>query len=118
MNPVAKYTLARLALFVAALAVVALAGAPPLVALALAAVVSALLSYVLLRPLRDQVTGQIAQRVQGRLPAEDRTRLERRLDEDAAIEDAADDEARQQSAGKPSAGTPSAGEGQADAEKG
>lgn len=97
VNPVAKYTLARLALFVAALAVVSVLGASPIVALAVAALVSALLSYVLLRGLRDQVTGRIAQRIQGRLPQEERTGLEQRMAEDAAIEDAADDRARRTS---------------------
>lgn len=75
MNPVAKYTLARLALFVGALALLSLAGAGRLTAVAGAALVSMLLSYLLLRGLRDQVAERVAEGVQRRLDDKARRRL-------------------------------------------
>ena len=83
-----KYFLARLVLFLACAAVLALLGAGGLVALVGGLFVSLLLSYVLLRRLRDAATIAIAERVQ--------SRTERRAasaDEDALIEDAQVDEA-------------------------
>ena len=87
MNAFAKYTLFRLAIFVGTLGLLAWAGASALLALALAAVISALLSYLLLRPLRDQVAADLAARTQRRLArGEART-----AGKDAEIEDAAID---------------------------
>ena len=83
-----KYFLARLVLFLLCAAVLALIGAGPLLALVGALFVSLLLSYVLLRRLRDAATVVVADRMQ--------SRMERRaapLDEDALIEDAQVDEA-------------------------
>lgn len=87
MNPLVTYSLARLVLFVAVLGVVSLLGARQLMALLLAAVISLLLSYVLLRPLRDRAAEQLAARAQRRLATP------RRPSEDEAIEDAAVDAA-------------------------
>ncbi len=66
MNPVALYTLARLGLFVLALAVFAVAGAGRLTALVGAALVSMLISYVALGSLRDKVAERVAARVETR----------------------------------------------------
>jgi hypothetical protein len=83
---VVKYFLARLVLFLACSAVLALLGAGRLAALVGGLFVSLLLSYVLLRRLRDAASIAIAERVQ--------SRTERRAsaDEDALIEDAQVDE--------------------------
>ena len=67
MLPVLRYTVLRLAFFVAALAAAALLGAGPLVALGLAAVVSAALSYLFLRGPRTEVAQWLADRVERRL---------------------------------------------------
>ena len=83
-----KYFLARLVLFLVCAAVLARIGAGPLVALVGALFVSLLLSYVLLRRLRDAATVVVADRMQ--------SRMERRaapVDEDALIEDAQVDQA-------------------------
>ena len=57
-----KYTLARLGLFVAVAAILVVAPIPVslLLKLAVAILVSAVLSFVLLRGLRDQVADQLA----------------------------------------------------------
>jgi hypothetical protein len=60
VKPLVTYSLARLVLFVATLAVLAWAGAGRIWAVIFAAVISMLLSYVLLRPLRDRAAGQVA----------------------------------------------------------
>ena len=83
MNPVAKYTLARLTLFVAVLALLSLAGAGRVTAVIGAAVISMLLSYLVLRGLRDQVAERVAGRVQRRL---DRAAERRAADRDAEPE--------------------------------
>ncbi len=85
MNPVVKYSLARLVLFVVSLAVLAWAGAGPFVAVVGAALVSMLLSYVLLRSMRDQVSRQLSDRMARRL---DRVAAVR---EDESVEDAVQD---------------------------
>jgi len=82
VNPLVTYSLARLVLFVAALGVVYLLGARQLIALLLAAAISMLLSYVLLRPLRDQAAERLAARAQRRMAP-------RQPSEDEAVEDAA-----------------------------
>ena len=99
MTAVLRYTVLRIALFVAALAVLALLGASQLTALVGAAVVSLLLSYVLLRGPRDAAALAIAERTRARLDARNGTaadgqapdggRRRSRIDEDAAAEDAA-----------------------------
>ena len=89
MNAFARYTLFRLVIFVAVFGVVIWAGAQALLALALAAVISALLSYLLLRPLRDQVAGELAARTQRRLARGTAASA----GQDAEIEDAAIDAA-------------------------
>jgi hypothetical protein len=91
MLPVLKYTVMRLALFVVALAVLSLLGAGRLTAVVLAALVSALVSYLLLRGPRDAVGQVIAERVEHRL---DRPgRFGQGLREDEQVEDAAVDRA-------------------------
>jgi membrane protein implicated in regulation of membrane protease activity len=86
--PLLKYTVLRLALFIGAIWALTLLGASPLVALIGAAVVSFLLSYLLLRGPREQLAEQIAGRIERR-----RTRGPSAVDQDAAIEDAVADRA-------------------------
>ncbi len=94
MNAVLRYTVLRIALFVAALAVLALLGASELTALVGAAVISLLLSYVLLRGPRDAAALAIAERTRARLDARSGVAQDAAA-EDAAAEDAAvDDVAR------------------------
>ncbi len=94
MTAVLKYTVLRLGLFVAALLVLFLLGARELVALVGAAVISLLLSYVLLRGPREAAARAVAERTRARLgepPAEGEQPAARRprLDDDAVAEDAA-----------------------------
>jgi hypothetical protein len=91
--PFLKYTVLRLALFVAALAVFALLGAGGLLAVALAAFTSLALSYVLLRGPREELSRALAERADPNRPRR-LGRLDRRVAEDAAAEDAADDAGR------------------------
>jgi hypothetical protein len=88
--PLLKFTVLRLTLFVGPLLLLAALGAHPLVAIGGAAVISILLSYVLLRGPRQALSEEIAARVDRRATMHRPTEA----DEDAAIEDAADDEAR------------------------
>jgi hypothetical protein len=81
----------RLALFVAALAGFSLLGAGRLTAVVLAALVSALVSYLLLRGPRDAVAQVIADRVEHRLDRPGRFAEGARQDEQ--VEDAAVDRA-------------------------
>jgi hypothetical protein len=84
--PLLKYSVMRLGLFVAAMGLLYVAGIQTLLPnLLLAAVISLLLSYVLLRRPREELSQQIADRVSGRL----KTPLG--LDDDAEAEDAAVD---------------------------
>lgn len=88
--PVLVYTVLRLGLFVAVLAVLALLGARGWLLLLVAAVISLVLSYVLLRGPRERLAAQVAERVD---PARRRpTRFDQTLDDDAAAEDAEADE--------------------------
>lgn len=122
MAPLVKFTVLRLGLFVAVLAVLAWLGAGFVLAVVLAALVSMLLSYVLLRGPRDELAGMIAQRVAARTGgAAPRTAAGRRRVEDEAIED---DLADRLHAGPPQPDRGAAGEagplseqGQADPEK-
>jgi Protein of unknown function (DUF4229) len=85
---VVRYFLARLALFVLAVAVLGLLGAGPVVALFGGLLMSVLLSYLLLGRLRDPANAAVAERL--------RSRQERRaaqVDEDELIEDAQVDRA-------------------------
>jgi len=68
VNPLVKYSLARLGLFlaVAAVLIVLPIGLSLLLRLAIAVVVSMALSFVLLRTLRDDVANQLAASAQQR----------------------------------------------------
>jgi hypothetical protein len=81
--PVVKYFLARLVLFVLAVVVLGLLGAGRVLALFGGLVISVMLSYVLLRRLRDPATAAIAERVQAR-----QERRAAHPDEDELFEDA------------------------------
>jgi len=83
------YTLMRLGLFVLALAILYFTGARGFLAIVLAAVVSFVLSYLLLGRQREAMATRIAQRVQDRKDFPVRT-----VEEDAAYEDAVDDAMR------------------------
>lgn len=87
MLPVLTYSLARIALFVAAAAALWLVGAGPVLALAGGLLVSLLLSYVLLGRLREPATAAIAARVQART-----SRRVARGEEDELLEDRLVDE--------------------------
>jgi hypothetical protein len=80
---VVTYFLARLALFVLAVVVLGLLGAGPVVALFGGLLISVLLSYLLLRRLREPATVAVAERLQAR-----QERRAARPDEDELIEDA------------------------------
>ena len=76
MSPLLKYSLARLGLFLAAAAVLL---AIPIelnlfLRLGIALVVSALLSFVLLRKMRDSVADQLAAAARGRADRRERLR--------------------------------------------
>ncbi len=86
-----KYSVLRLALFVGAMGVLYLCGARGLLNLLLAAVISMLLSYLLLRGLRDEVSRAIAGQIEARLPPSGPRTLG--LDDDSTAEDAAVDAA-------------------------
>lgn len=103
MAPFLKFTVLRLALFLVALLTISWLGAGPLLAAVLAALVSMMLSYVLLRGPRDEMAAAVQDRIAGRLAngAEQqapRTAGGRRRAEDDALEDDAVERiARQQS---------------------
>jgi hypothetical protein len=78
-----KYSVLRLALFVASLGLLYLLGVGGVLLLALAAAVSMALSYVLLRRQRDELALALEQRTHDRLA----TRQLRGADADAAAED-------------------------------
>lgn len=91
MLPLLKYSVMRLALFVAAIGLLYVIGIQDLLPnLVLAGVISLLLSYVLLRRPREELSQQIADRVSGRL------KPPLGLDDDAEAEDAAVDAATEQ----------------------
>lgn len=95
MVPFLKFSVLRLALFLVALVTFSWLGAGMLLAVVLAAVVSALLSYVLLRGPREELAGTIQARVERRLGAGGAkpSAASRRRAEDDAVEDAAADAA-------------------------
>jgi hypothetical protein len=85
---VVRYFLARLVLFVLAVVVLGLLGAGPVLALFGGLLISVLLSYLLLRRLREPANAAVAERL--------RARQERRAaqpDEDELIEDTQVDDA-------------------------
>jgi hypothetical protein len=85
--PLLKYTVLRLTLFVVPLLLLAVLGAHPVVAIGGAALISILLSYVLLRGPREQLSAEIAARVDRKAAGHKQSAAE--LDE--AYEDAADE---------------------------
>ena len=89
MNPVVSFSILRLALFAAVLAVLYALGARGLLLLVLAAVISLALSYVLLAGPRAAVTRTIAKRAAGR-----RSGTGRRTGDDEAAEDEEAEEGR------------------------
>lgn len=91
MNPVVVYTLLRLTLFVLALSVLYFTGARGVLAIVLAAVVSLVLSYLLLGRQREAMAERIARRVQERKDFPIGTATE-----DTEYEDAVDDELRRE----------------------
>lgn len=94
MIPLLKYSVLRLALFVAAMGLLSLVGIRALLPnLLLAGVVSLLLSYLLLRRPREELSRQIADRVSGRLSSGPSRRKPLGLDDDSEAEDAAIDAA-------------------------
>ena len=84
-----KYVLLRLALFVVAVTVLGVLGAGRELALVGGVLISALLSDVLMRRMRDAATVAVVDRVQAR----SERRRAARVDEDALVEDAQVDEA-------------------------
>jgi ABC-type bacteriocin/lantibiotic exporter with double-glycine peptidase domain len=93
-----KYSVLRLALFVATLALLALLHAGLLLASLLAVLISMMLSYVLLRGPRDALAQQISDRAHHRIVAAQQ-RVGAKAAQDEALEDAADDARRQADAG-------------------
>ena len=114
MVPFLKFTVLRLALFLVALVTVYWLSKSVVAAVFLGAVISALLSYVLLRGPRDELAGALQSKVRQRLDAgQERaaSAAAKRRAEDDAIEDAAADAeiARQQAARAQQADKPATG---------
>ena len=77
MRPTLAYTSARILLFVAALVLLYLAGARGALLLALAIVVSGVVSFIVLSRQRDQMSGALASRLRNwRSRLDDGTRAE------------------------------------------
>lgn len=91
MRTALTYTLSRLILFVAVLLLLDLAGARGILLIALALLISGLLSYVLLSRQRDAMAGSLGSRLSGRTRRASSFRA--RLDEGARAEDPAEDAA-------------------------
>ena len=89
MRTALTYTLSRLLLFVAVLLLLDLAGARGLLLIALALLISGLLSYVLLSRQRDVMAGSLGRRLGGRTRRAGSFRA--RLDEGARAEDPDED---------------------------
>jgi Protein of unknown function (DUF4229) len=81
-HPAVAYTLSRIALFVVALWVLYLLGARGLLLVALAALASGLISYVVLSRQRDAMSAAVSDRVR---------RMRERMDASAAAEDVDED---------------------------
>ncbi|PPK93517.1 uncharacterized protein DUF4229 [Kineococcus xinjiangensis] len=89
VSPYLKYTVLRLGVFVLALVVLTWAGARGWLALGLAAVVSVLLSLVLLRRQREEMALALQRRIDARTAAGPKpTSFGRAADADADAEDA------------------------------
>jgi uncharacterized protein DUF4229 len=95
------YTVSRLLLFIVVLLLLDLAGARGLLLIALALLISGLLSYVLLSRQRDAMAGSLSSRLAGRLRGA--TSLRDRLNDGAAAEDTDDEPAP---AGPPAPASP------------
>jgi Zn-dependent protease with chaperone function len=91
MRTALTYTLSRLILFVVVLLLLDLAGARGILLIALALLISGLLSYVLLSRQRDAMAGSLGSRLSGRTRRASSFRA--RLDEGARAEDPVDDPA-------------------------
>jgi hypothetical protein len=89
MRSLFAYTSARILLFVVATVLLYLVGARSFLLLALAFVVSALASYVLLSRQRDRISGALSKRVGPSRPRRAGS-LRARLEEGARMEDMAD----------------------------
>jgi hypothetical protein len=76
MNPMMKYTLARLGLFIAAAAVLLVVPIElnPFLKLGIALIASAILSFFLLRKLRDDVANQLAATARDRAERKEKLR--------------------------------------------
>jgi hypothetical protein len=96
MRTALTYTLSRLILFVAVLLLLDLAGARGILLIALALLISGLLSYVLLSRQRDAMAGSLGSRLSGRTRRGSSFRA--RLDEGARAEDPAENTADEQAA--------------------
>ena len=105
MRTALTYTLSRLILFVVVLLLLDLAGARGLLLIALALLISCLLSYVLLSRQRDAMAGSLGRRLLGRRNRANSFRS--RLDEGARAEDA-DDEPGPPAAPATESGSPAA----------
>jgi hypothetical protein len=79
MRATMSYTVLRLAVFAAALGLLYLAGARGILLVGLAAVVSAIISFILLARQREAMAGSISRRI---------TNVRERLDEGTKVEDA------------------------------
>lgn len=97
-SPVLIYTSSRILLFVATAAVFWLVGFRGLLLLAVALLVSGLLSFVLLSGQRDAMSAAVV---------ETGGRFKRKLDERTTAEDAADDAQRAEQGAEPSSDRPS-----------
>ena len=91
--PVVWYFLARLVLFVLATVLLEVVGAGPVLALLGGLLISILLSYLLLRRLREPATTAVAQRMQARQERRAAHPDEDELFEDAAVDAGLDTEA-------------------------
>jgi Protein of unknown function (DUF4229) len=78
MRATLSYTLGRLVLFVAVLGLMYLAGARGLLLVGLALLISGIISFVVLSPLRDAMSGSITSRISS---------FRERLDEGSRAED-------------------------------
>ncbi|WP_432510300.1 DUF4229 domain-containing protein [Kineococcus sp. SYSU DK001] len=92
MGVALRYTVLRLGIFVLCLVVAREAGAVGWLALLIAAVVSVLLSLILLRRQREQMAAALQQRIDGRVQARQagtakRSRFSRGVEEDNDAED-------------------------------
>ncbi|MFC4565979.1 DUF4229 domain-containing protein [Nocardiopsis mangrovi] len=109
MRSVLVYTAARLLLFAATFGVVYLLGAREFLALALAFLISGMVSYVLLSAQRDAMSGVVAQGLAKMRGMGDR------LEEGSAKEDAAKEDAAKAETAKEDATASSAAKGDASA---